>query len=654
MKEQQIDIFSVFNHDNIYEPKYLLEQIKYLNKFDCEVVGKQNTLIFVPENYKFYMNTNKKEFQYTESCDIDTIAFKLSRVNIDFDTCYESGKYFSKKGRAYITSINNYIQIVRLREINTSQLDEYEPKIINGQIFNIIFGKIYVLNLKKDTLKKEIFIQNNKKTNIYFTFFEGVYGKENNDCINIYNTYTDKQIGYDGCSALEKRYKKKMINHIGQIGYLQSMLKIFEECAKRNLNSVMIFDDDAILHNNFNKLFLNTLKTINNHHILRLGCTCHNITNSKTILTKPYFKSIDCDGSFATCYSKKCFKFMIDNIKSFNVPFDSGCLRDYKKSITNVDYTCYDFLAIADTIESQTSGKSRNLYDLSLTLDWNLENFWFVNSLRKISVIFPIFNKEKTVINSIKSILNQTYKNIEIILVNDCSSDDTSKYIKKFIESYNGKINIIYIEHEINKGCYEARNTGIKHSSGNFIAFQDPDDFSFPNRLEIQMNDVIKKNLMISTAGIYRLNHYDVDDIFEMSYLVQKDIAHTMENNSKWYYENKLGMATTIIDKRIFNKYGYYDTNIRHSQDLWYILKVYINEYDVSLRYLNNQMNDNSPGFFHTFISKNKDNHNFIYYNNTLTYVSNRMLATNISNNYSKQRKINDYNTFLKKYNIQN
>ena len=87
------------------------------------------------------------------------------------------------------------------------------------------------------------------------------------------------------------------------------------------------------------------------------------------------------------------------------------------------------------------------------------------------SVIIPVYNKEKYVQAAVKSVLNQTFTDFELIIVNDCSTDNSRKEVSKIISEQ-----IKIIEHHENKGLSASRNTGIKNATGNFIAFLDADD----------------------------------------------------------------------------------------------------------------------------------------------------------------------------------
>lgn len=91
----------------------------------------------------------------------------------------------------------------------------------------------------------------------------------------------------------------------------------------------------------------------------------------------------------------------------------------------------------------------------------------------RISVIMSAYNAEKTIRRAILSIENQTYRNLEIIVVDDCSTDNTKRLVKGLIGVYS---NIILVEHNRNKGAGLARRSGIEHATGDYIAFVDSDD----------------------------------------------------------------------------------------------------------------------------------------------------------------------------------
>ena len=96
-----------------------------------------------------------------------------------------------------------------------------------------------------------------------------------------------------------------------------------------------------------------------------------------------------------------------------------------------------------------------------------------------ISVVIPAYNVSRFIGTAISSVLNQTYRNIEIIVVDDCSTDDTANEIINF------KDKVRFVRHEINQGAAAARNTGVNVCRGELVAFLDGDDKWAPGKLEI-------------------------------------------------------------------------------------------------------------------------------------------------------------------------
>lgn len=111
-----------------------------------------------------------------------------------------------------------------------------------------------------------------------------------------------------------------------------------------------------------------------------------------------------------------------------------------------------------------------------------------VKIMDKISVIVPVYNVEKFLSQCIESIINQTYRNIEIILVDDGSSDGCGR----ICDAYAEKDNRVRVIHKTNGGPSVARNVGIKAATGEYMAFVDSDDFIFPHMYEVLYKRIVK------------------------------------------------------------------------------------------------------------------------------------------------------------------
>lgn len=126
--------------------------------------------------------------------------------------------------------------------------------------------------------------------------------------------------------------------------------------------------------------------------------------------------------------------------------------------------------------------------------------------MSKVSVIIPVYNVEKYIEKCLDSVLNQTYKNIEIVCINDCSTDNSLKILKNFsIKDKRIKI----ISKDKNRGISAARNTGLKHSSGKYVYFIDSDDWIDSNYIE-KMVEAIEKSgtdIVLNTNIVKDFNH---------------------------------------------------------------------------------------------------------------------------------------------------
>lgn len=120
--------------------------------------------------------------------------------------------------------------------------------------------------------------------------------------------------------------------------------------------------------------------------------------------------------------------------------------------------------------------------------------------MEKISVIVTNYNHSKYIKTAVESILNQTYENIEIIVIDDCSTDD-SKIIIEDIKFQFPEIKTIYLDE--NKGKWNALNIAISQSSGELITLQDADDASSPFRLQIQYEVLKQQNSIHNLCGFY-------------------------------------------------------------------------------------------------------------------------------------------------------
>lgn len=125
--------------------------------------------------------------------------------------------------------------------------------------------------------------------------------------------------------------------------------------------------------------------------------------------------------------------------------------------------------------------------------------------MKKVSIVIPVYNAEKTVCRCIESIENGTYKNIEIILVNDCSKDDSMRICEQLNIRYT---NIKVIQNEKNRGVSFTRNAGIAQATGEYIVFVDSDDWVSNDYIEVLVDGLEKNNTRFAVSGY--VNHDEI------------------------------------------------------------------------------------------------------------------------------------------------
>ena len=176
-----------------------------------------------------------------------------------------------------------------------------------------------------------------------------------------------------------------------------------------------------------------------------------------------------------------------------------------------------------------------------------------------VSVITPSYNSEKYIAETITSVLNQTYENWEMLIVDDASSDNTCAIIEDFIKA-DSRIKLF--KQTKNQGAGVARNIAIEKANGNYIAFLDADDLWKPQKLETQIAFMEKHQIAMSFSS------YEMID--ERSKLLHKKVnALPNLNYQKLLKSNYVGNLTGMYSVQKLGKI--YMPNIRKRQDwaLW-------------------------------------------------------------------------------------
>ena len=118
------------------------------------------------------------------------------------------------------------------------------------------------------------------------------------------------------------------------------------------------------------------------------------------------------------------------------------------------------------------------------------------NNVELVSVIIPTYNRDSVINRALKSVIKQTYKNIEILIIDDGSKDDTCNVVKSFVNAHTNHT-ISYIKCNKNNGAQYARNLGIAQAHGQWITFLDSDDEYLPNKIEVSLNYAKSRNYKV-------------------------------------------------------------------------------------------------------------------------------------------------------------
>lgn len=162
-----------------------------------------------------------------------------------------------------------------------------------------------------------------------------------------------------------------------------------------------------------------------------------------------------------------------------------------------------------------------------------------------VSVITPVYNAGKVIEKTLHSIFNQTYKDIEIVLVDDCSKDNSGEVIARYLVEHP---EIVYYRQETNKGAGAARNKALELAKGQYVAFLDADDTWHPEKIEKQINLLKEKKGAFSYTAIQMIDENDEIVKGKRNVREQVDYKFLLKNTM-------IATSTVVIDRTILGDF---------------------------------------------------------------------------------------------------
>ena len=184
-----------------------------------------------------------------------------------------------------------------------------------------------------------------------------------------------------------------------------------------------------------------------------------------------------------------------------------------------------------------------------------------------VSVVLPTYNRERSVGKAIESVLRQSYTTLELLVVDDASTDDTARLVRRFEDA-----RISYLRHENNRGGSAARNTGLAAARGELIAFQDSDDEWLPHKLERQINQLTRAKQ--STGVVYCPYRRVYPDGRIETQPIDPTAAPRGDVHRELLHRNFIGTPTILARRACWESVGGFDEALPRFQDWDWMIRV--------------------------------------------------------------------------------
>lgn len=348
------------------------------------------------------------------------------------------------------------------------------------------------------------------------------------------------------------------------------------------------------------------------------------------------------DWRFYLNYNNEACRHVENSERDARIHYDSHGMKDGLFCCEEMLYKHYPFLRFFDWEhyrDNNSDFKNMTKYELfhyylrnaksehrPTSFSLPLSNFLVNNRMistehkHKVSVIVPVYNRPELVKDSLDSILNQTYTNIELIIVDDCSNIET----KRMLQNYELP-NVTIITNDINLGCYTSINIALSICKGDFITVQKSDDISLYDRIEKMVNVMEKERLSMTGTYIMRTHFPTIgnfknkrfSEVFPLiTTMDMGDVTHTSE-----CCKELVSLGTLMYRRSVFKKLGTFP-NIRIGGDMVFFEK-FLKSYE-NIRFAKDDCS-------HRYLTyHNKGSHYKII--KEILYLSPEMTSDNVSN----------------------
>ena len=357
----------------------------------------------------------------------------------------------------------------------TQKIKSLEKTKNNIETFSTVFDHVFIINSLKDHSSWLHIIQELQKLGeTEYERFPMVDGKK-----KIYNNKWNSH---------RLNSNKRLLTDFS-VSIIESIVQILEISIKKKYKSIVLLQDSIT----FLKKTPNILKGMKKRlpkiwKIILLGCCQNSWTRVYRAQLFGYFANDSSKGLFALAIHNTCYTYLIQMLKyRYNRWLYEVCKKYNKQCIV-----------ISPNIAISTK---ETLQNKANHFKWKKDLYNNCNHSFKqplVSVIITCYNSENTIFHAIQSLSNQSYQFIEIIVVDDHSTDKTIMIVEKCMEK-DPRISLV--KNNRNYGVFISRNIGIKYSHGYYITFQDADDISITRRLALQVRTMEKSKKYQACIG---------------------------------------------------------------------------------------------------------------------------------------------------------